>query len=508
MKSVRLLVCAILCLVFAAGVAHAQGVGASGNINGVVTDPSGAVVPNATVSAVETGRGAKYTAVTDSAGQFRLTGLPPATYDVSTQAAGFGTEVQKGAVVNVGETSILDFHLKVATPGQTIEVNAAPPVVDIEQTAQANTISQNYITDLPINRRDYLTFTLLAPGVANSTRLADDQDYRVKQTPQSGLSFYGSNGRGNTVTVDGGEANDDSGGVRLTVSQDAVQEFQINRSNYTAELGGASGAAINIATNSGTNNLHGTLFGFFRSDSLDAQDPFSATQALAPGEIFNPTTSSFATPVKNTLSRQQFGGSVGFPIQKDKTFLFIAFEGLRQNSQNAVPILTNTNIFQPTGDQSALLGALAARGAAPVPCISTPLTILPASTCAQLLGSALTISQFTGLPGTGQSALNQYIVGQFESNGGLFNYNTRTYLGSVRLDHQIGANDHLSVLFTSGSDSEQNPDVQSLTAFSAGSSIRAYDNNFLAAWYHQFSSSKQNEFHFQFDYAFLHVIPN
>jgi hypothetical protein len=89
---------------------------------------------------------------------------------------------------------------------------------------------------LPISRRHYLTFTLLIPGASNSTRLTDDQDFRVKQVPQSGLSFYGSNGRGNSVTVDGGEVNDDEGGVRLTVSQDAVQEFQINRSNYSAEL--------------------------------------------------------------------------------------------------------------------------------------------------------------------------------------------------------------------------------------------------------------------------------
>src|ERR1700674_21526 len=127
------------------------------------------------------------------------------------------------------------------------------------------------------------------PGVSDSTHLADDQDFRVKQTPQSGLSFYGSNGRGNSVTVDGGEANDDSGGVRLTLSQDAVQEFQINRSNYTADLGGASGAAINIVSKSGTNELHGSLYGYFRNDAMDAADPFAVTQALQPGAAFDPT---------------------------------------------------------------------------------------------------------------------------------------------------------------------------------------------------------------------------
>jgi hypothetical protein len=103
---------------------------------------------------------------------------------------------------------------------------------------------------LPIGRRDYLTYTLLVPGVSDSNTIADNADFRVKQTPQSGLSFYGSNGRGNSMTVEGGEANDDAGGVRLTLSQDAVQEFQVNRSNYPAELGGAGAASVNIVTKS------------------------------------------------------------------------------------------------------------------------------------------------------------------------------------------------------------------------------------------------------------------
>src|SRR4029077_14139787 len=135
--------------------------------------------------------------------------------------------------------------------------------------SQADTLTQEEINNLPIGRRDYLTFTLLVPGVSNSTRLASDQDYRVKQTPQSGLSFYGSNGRGNSVTVDGGEANDDTGGVRLNGSEDTVEEFQIKRSNYSPELGSASGASINLVTRSGTNRVRGNLFGFFRNDALD-----------------------------------------------------------------------------------------------------------------------------------------------------------------------------------------------------------------------------------------------
>jgi hypothetical protein len=493
--------------------ADAQGVGASGNITGTITDASGAVVPNVAVAAVETARGTRYAANTDDTGQYRLTGLLPANYDVTAQIAGFGTQLEKGVVVNVGATVVLDFHLTVATTAQTVEVTAAPPVVETERGSQADTLTQQYIADLPIDRRDYLTFTLLEPGVSNSTRIADDQDYRVKQTPQSGLSFYGSNGRGNSVTVDGGEAQDDSGGVRLTVSQDAVQEFQVNRSNYTAELGGASGATINIVTKSGTNDVHGSVYSYFRNDAMDARDPFAFSQALQPSEVFNPLApDSVGTPIKNSLSRYQYGGSLGLPIQKDKTFLFVAFEGLLQDSENAVPLLTNTDILRPTTAQQGIIGALSAAGVTPVTCFagggmiaSGPVTT--PGTCAFDLDAGLTVSQLTGLS-AGQNALNSFLVNQLETNGGVFPYNTREYLVSGRLDHRINDSNQISFSYRFGHDLEENPDVQSLTGFSAGSSIHTYDNTLQGAWFHEFSPRTQNELHLQYDYEGFNVIPN
>ena len=223
-----------------------------------------------------------------------------------------------------------DFQLKMSSVAVQIDITDLPPVVETERGSRTNSVSERYIKDLPIDRRDYLTFTLLMPGVSNSNTIASNADFRVKQTPQSGLSFYGSNGRGNSVTVDGGEANDEAGGVRLNVSQDAVQEFHINRSNYSAELGSASGASVNIVTKSGTNVIRGSLYSFFRNDAMDARDPFAFSPALA----YDPTFSSFSltgtgAPVKNSLNRQQFGGTLGFPIRKDTTFLFVGYEGLR-----------------------------------------------------------------------------------------------------------------------------------------------------------------------------------
>src|ERR1700682_1846897 len=268
------LACTFVCLLLAASVAQAQGVGTSGEITGTVTDSSGGLVLKATVNVVDSQTGLKRTVTTNGTGQYRAAGLPPATYDVSVEMAGFATEIRRAVTVSVGQTAISDFKLNLSKVATTIEVTGQPPVVETERGSQADTITQQYIADLPVDRRDYLTFTLLAPGVADSTRLAGDQDFRVKQTPQSGLSFYGSNGRGNSITVDGGETPGGSGGVRLTVNQDDVQEFQINRSNYGADLGGATGASINIVTKSGTNDTHGTLYGFFRNDAMDAASPF------------------------------------------------------------------------------------------------------------------------------------------------------------------------------------------------------------------------------------------
>src|SRR5712691_3097601 len=521
MKPLRSMLAVFLCMLGTSVLARAQGVGASGDISGTVTDPSGAVVPNATVTATEAEKGLKRTSLSDNRGEYHFTALPPASYEVIAQISGFQTAVYKGVIVNVGQTVVLDFHLKVSQTSEQVEVTTEPPVVETEKSHQADTINEQYIRDLPINRRDYLTFTLLAPGVNDSTRLSGDQDFRVKQTPQSGLSFYGSNGRGNSVTVDGGEANDDSGGVRLTLSQDAVQEFQVNRSNYTAELGGASGASINIVSKSGSNLLHGSLYSFFRNDAMDASNPFAITQALGPGAVFNPAQpDSTGTPLKNTLNRQQYGGSAGLPLKKDKSFLFAAFEGLRQDAQNAVPLLTSTSVFRPdngapilikgapvaTNNQVAILSALTSKGAATVPCFNGQPPI-PAATCAALLTSALTVSQSTGLS-AGAAARNTFIVNQFENNGGLFSYNTRQYLASGRFDHHFSDANQLTIGYRYGRDREENPDVQSLVGFSRGSSIHDYEHTAQAAWYHLFGPRNQNEARAQWAYTSFNVIPN
>lgn len=504
-------------LLLAAGVVFAQGVGSSGDIKGTLTDPAGGVIPRATMVVEDAGKGIRRTSVTDESGQYEFAGLSPSTYRVTAKSSGFQTEILKDVVVSVGQTVILDFKMKISTGSEVVEVTTEPPVVETERSHQADIVNEQYIMELPIDRRDYLTFTLLMPGVSDSTRVAENQDFRVKQTPQSGLSFYGSNGRGNSVTVDGGEANDDSGGVRLNLSQEAVQEFQINRSNYTAELGGASGATINIVSKTGTNQLHGSLYGFFRNDALDATDPFALSQALQRGQPFNPALlpDTQGKSVKNSLSRQQFGGTVGFPLKKDKTFLFAAFEGLRQAAQNAVPLLNTTSIFRPSAGQSTIITGLQSLPGNPtVPCLTPPgqpVVSLPAQTCAFALQSLLTVNPNPGpnpFVSAGQAARNGFLVNQFEANGGLFPFNTRRYQASGRLDHHFNDQNQVFLSYNYSHDLEESPDVQSLTGFSRGSSIHAFYHTLQAAWFHLFSQSAQNALQVQWNYTNFNVIPN
>lgn len=515
-KRIDWLAISLFCLMLAVGGAFAQGVGSSGRIHGTVTDASGAVLPHVSVTITDPQTGFQRSATTDSSGQFQTTGLPPATYTLTAQHAGFGTEIRRGLTVGVGQTVDVDFQLKVSQVSVQVEVTGESPVVETERGSQANSVPERYIMDLPIDRRDYLTFTLLMPGVSNSNTITDNADFRVKQTPQSGLSFYGSNGRGNSVTVDGGEANDESGGVRLNVSQDAVQEFQINRSNYTADLGGASGASINIVTKSGTNSLHGGLYAFFRNDALDARDPFAFSPALTPGGSFS--LDATGQPIKNSLNRQQFGGTLGFPIQKDRTFGYVAYEGLRSDAEDSVPLLTHSSIFAPTAGQQSITAGLAAHGnGIQVPCLSgpvgaavakqlalpppNPFTLLPSATCAAILGGVLTVNPASG-------PLDAFVVNQFEKDGGLFPFPIREHQGSARVDHRFSEHDQAFLRYNFVHLQESDPDVQALIGFSRGTSLLNWDSTLQGSWFHQFSPNSTNELRIQWNWYQFNITTN
>ena len=425
-------------------------------LTGVVNDPTQAVVPDAKVTITRVDTGQSRDARTGPYGQYRIVLLPPGVYDIKVEKPGFVTQTKRGIELTVGQSASYDFQLAVGASSQIVEISGEPPLIESERSHQANTIGEREISNLPINRRDYLSFALLAPGISDSKAQADANSFRVKQTPDSGLSFYGSNGRGNNVTIDGGEANDSGGGVRPTVSQEAVQEFQINRTDYAAEYGGARGGVINIVTKSGGNQLHGSLFGSFRNEILDAGDPFAIV--LQGNQL---------TRIKPPNSRQQFGVSLGGPITKDRTFFFAAYEQLRRRESSSVPVLTDLSIFQPTPEQNALLNALPASAAGP-------------------LRAALTAPQST--------------VDLFKANSGVFPFSTDDYKALMRVDHRIDDRNQLSFRYNFTQYKETNRNTLGLVGVSRGTDVSNYEQTGLIGWTHLFSPAVIQELRVQYDY--------
>ena len=498
MKRTYPLAFTLVCLLLAS-LAFGQGVGTSGDLKGSVIDPTGAAVAHASVVAVETSKGIQHSTVADGTGRYRFSGLPPSVYTVTATSQGFAPGVRKDITVVLGETAIVDFQLQVSSVSNEIEVHAeSAPIVDVERSSQASTLDQQYINGLPIDRRDYLTFSSLTPGVSESVRITDDRDLRAKEVPQSGLSFYGSNGRGNNVTVDGSSFNGYSQFVITNVSQDAVQEFQINRADYSAVLGGANAGSVNIVTKSGTNEVRGSLYSFFRNDALDARDPFAFSQALTPSQPFSLTAQG--QPVKNSLSRQQFGATLGLPLKKDKTFLFLAYEGLLQDKQAAVPLLTNSNIFAPNSGQQGIITGLASMGGTPVPCL-TGQPALPAAVCAGILQNILTVNPAA-------SPLNAFLVNQFETNGGLLPFPITSHQGSARLDHQFNDRNQASLRYIAAHLEESDPSVQSLSGFTNDFSELQWTSSLQASWLHTFNANTVNEVRTQWNINQYNLLPN
>ncbi|MEK7409724.1 MAG: carboxypeptidase regulatory-like domain-containing protein, partial [Acidobacteriota bacterium] len=412
--------------------AYGQAQVSSGDIKGTVVDASGGVLANVKITAADPDRGLTRTAQSDSEGAYILPLLPPGTYRLRFEAQGFSTKVVEGVGVRVGDTLVLRTEMAVGAIATEVNVTADPPVIDPARTQQANTIESMRIEKLPINRRNYLDFALLAPGVVETNDMVDGTDYRVVQTPQSGLSFGGSNGRGNAVAIDGIENYYSSGGVRPSISQEAVQEFQINRNSFSAEFGNASGGVINIVSKSGTNEFRGNLFGFLRHRDIQARNYFD--------------------PGKSAFTRGQYGATAGGPLAKDKTFLFGAFERLDRHETAFVPILQDRSAFtRMTPSQQQLADFFDASGSA------------------QLRGLSAAMKQ--NLIPSG----NPRTMALFNQNSGNFPFSEDSSQLSLRLDHHASDRHHLFVRGNLTDNFSQNAQFGALIAFNRGRSLGVLD---------------------------------
>jgi Carboxypeptidase regulatory-like domain len=306
--TLRLICFGFLCLLVPcfSPIGLSQGI-ATGDLRVVVKDPKGNVVTNATVTVRNAGQGLERAGSGDGQGGYSVRQLPPGTYSVTVDVAGFAKAEAADVSIMVGQVAELPITLMVAGSREVVEVSSQAELVETSRSSTTDTIGQRRIDNLPINGRNYINFTL------TDSQVLRDNAPDTGAAPTSGLNISGQRARSNLVNVDGADATDNSvNGVRSTVSQEDVQEFQIITNSYAAEYGRAAGGVVNIITRSGTNDYHGDLFGYLRNRNFQAVNPFSTTP--------NPA-----------YTRVQAGATLGGPIKKDKTYFFLSYEITRRH---------------------------------------------------------------------------------------------------------------------------------------------------------------------------------
>ena len=331
------------CCLSLATVAAGQTRATTADLGGTIVDQSSAVLPGATVTAQNVDTNQARSAMTDERGHFLIPALPPGTYDVRAELQGFAPRTLEDVVLTLGSLLDVRLSLNVAGGQEIVLVAGDAPVIDPQRTVVSSVISQEQIRHLPINGRNFIGFSLLAPGVAT------DRTPQQGASGTSGLSFAGQRARSNNITVDGLDNNDSTiGSVRATFSQEAVREFQVLTNSFSAEFGKASGGVVNIVTKSGTNTMAGNLFFFLRDGALNSKDHF---------ERFNPAGQAIDRE-KAPYSQKQYGATLGGPLKRDRTFYFLSFERLDIAAHNFVTIDDTNNVTflgQNYGTPAAIL---------------------------------------------------------------------------------------------------------------------------------------------------------
>ena len=332
MRKLSLFLCGLI--LFAPG-AFAQSQATTGNIEGRVVDPNGAAVPNVTVNAKSQDTGLEKNAATTDDGTFKIVLLPPGNYTVTTAAGqGFGASTYENVRVTVGAQNTLEVTVSASGSVNVVDVNAEGQGVETTRTSIATTVDERRVTNLPTNGRNFLDFVTLTPGIVRDPTRSGD------------LAVGGQKGTLNSLQIDGTSSDNTffgqssgrvgSGRAPSQFSIDTVKEFQVNQNGFSAEFGRAAGAVINVVTKSGTNRFTGNAFEYFRDESLNARSPVlvAAGRARPAGQI------------------NQFGGTFGGPIRRDRVFIFGAYEGQRSDLPN--PVVVRSLAFAPASVQTLL----------------------------------------------------------------------------------------------------------------------------------------------------------
>jgi hypothetical protein len=430
------LVCLLILVLFGARPVAAQT--ATGTVSGTVTDAQGLAMANVNVLVRNTDTGNETTYPTNDSGLYTAPYLQPGNYEVRASRAGFQTVVSTGVAVHVGQNLTINLQLPVQTQAETVTVTEQAPILETEKTESSQTVNQNLVEGLPLVARRWENFVLLTPAVTTDGN--------------SGLSsFRGISGLYNGNSVDGAnntqaffsEARGRAIIVSYVYSPDSIKEFQVAASNYSAELGQAAGGVVNAVTKSGTNELHADLFYNLRYPDLNALDPIAKSQRIT---------------TQTVHQQQQFGGSVGAPIIKDKLFFFGTYDGFRK--VNPILYTSSTN----------------------------PATI-NAFVCPTGAGVTVTAAQCAAA----KTFINTDLLGAFPRN-----LKQDVFLG--KLDYQLNQTNHLSAVFNWQNWQEPFGYNTAATVNNGGATQNGnggtHERFFIANWTSTFSSNKVNELRF------------
>src|SRR6266851_400832 len=461
------LILTVVCGLLGSGVAFGQAQSNAADLQGVVRDPSGAVVTGATVTARNPGTNISKATTTNDEGAYLIVNLTPGEYEITVESPNFKKAVLPAIRLTVGQRADLDVALEVGQVSEVVTISGATAeLVETSKTAVATTVDQQRIENLPINERNYLAFALTTSTVGR------DNGRPIGPAPTTGLNFGGQRGRSNLVQVDGADNTDNSvNASRSTVSQEAVQEFQVVTNSFAPEFGRSAGGVVNVVTKGGTNDFHGNVFGFLRHKSFQARNPFAP--------IADPP-----------FTRAQYGATLGGALDKDRTFFFAAFEQRQRHESGfftsnvsqgltasaTIPVIPGLNPIARTfnnitaaqaayintlvgaGNPAAICGAraygfFASSGGSTALTGSNPLTspndgsVCPA--ISPILGPTTPIgSRFilsgAPVPLTTTNAAGQLIAFRpLLSLQNIFPVTDKTTFNSFRLDHLITKNHHL-----------------------------------------------------------------
>ena len=445
-KIVRFLATSAAALVFlsaSAGVALGQV--ATGTVTGTITDAKGAAMAGATVIVHNEGTGADTPEKSNDSGVYVAPLLQPGTYDITASQMGFATVQNKGVAVQVGGTVRIDITMPVASQQSLITVTTEAPVLETEKTEQSQNVSENLVSNLPVSSRRWEQFVMLTPGV-------------TPDGSSGGIAFHGINSLYSGNSVDGANNNSSYNGTArggatsdgYTYSGDSIREFQVSGSSFTAEVGQSAGGAVNAVTKSGTNSLHGDLFYNMRNPIFNALDPVGAANARINNQ----------TPTKPVHQQNQFGGSTGGPLLRDKLFFFVTYDGYRK----IFPNIVTTRQVSPSID-SLTCPTVTAAG------LIAAATAPTAAQCAAAKNFALT-----------------QVVGNFPRS-------LRQDIEFLKLDYQLNSSNHINV--TGNIRDWKNPSA-GLGNAAPGTTTSFLMNRFVIAnWTMLIGSNKVNEVRYQ-----------